>query len=138
MKFSTKIRYGLRVMYELANNYGKEDSLFQKDIAKAQELPNKYLDQIIEALKNAHLITRPNGKSSGYVLTKAPSEIQILEIHNAFSDGLYAIDCLSPHIGCNKQLTCPTISFWAGLNENMTNYFQKNTLQNLLDNNIIK
>jgi len=138
MRFSSKIRYGFRVMYELAKSYDNEEGVFQKDISDAQHLPNKYLDQIIDSLKNAELIVNVKGKRSGYVLTRPPAEITMLDIHNAFSQGLYAIDCLSPHVKCDAVDVCPTIDFWEGLNDCMTVYFESYSLQNLLEVGIDK
>lgn len=134
MKFSTKIRYGLRIMYELAINFGNEKNLLQKDIVKKQHLPQKYVEQLFEDLKRANLIYSPRGKGSGYILTKSPKEITILEIHNAFEPNIFVIDCLSPNVVCEKMSSCPTIDFWSGLNEIVINYFQKNTLEDLVNN----
>ena len=83
MKFNTKTRYGIRSMLEIAMNK-EQDGVFQKDIAKNQNISIKYLDHIIHSLKASRLIVNVRGKKSGYTLTREPSEITMFDIHNAF------------------------------------------------------
>jgi len=80
MKINTKIRYGLRTMIEIALNEN-QSGVLQKDIAKNQQLSEKYLDQIIASLKVSGLIVNAGGKKSGYILNKPLSEIKIYDIY---------------------------------------------------------
>ena len=70
MKFNTKTRYGVRVVFELALNVNKEGGTLQKEIAESQHVSIKYLDHIISSLKKAGLISNVGGKKSGYVLAR--------------------------------------------------------------------
>ena len=130
MKFSTKIRYGIRTMLEIAL-HGDKDGILQKEIAKNQGLSFKYLDQIISALKASDLISTVRGKKSGYKLTREPSEITMLDIHNAFEPGLSIVDCLSEHIDCPSEKNCASRNLWKGLNSHIENYLAQTTLEDL-------
>ncbi|RPJ74506.1 MAG: Rrf2 family transcriptional regulator, partial [Alphaproteobacteria bacterium] len=94
MQFNTKIHYGIRAMIEIALA-SKVKGIYQKDIAKNQEISNKYLDQIIAALKAKGLIRNLKGKKSGYILNHEPSSITIYDIYKAFEPEILLLDCLS-------------------------------------------
>lgn len=135
MKLNTKTRYGLRAMIEIARETHK-GGIFQKEIAKRQNLSNKYLDHIIYALKVAGLITNVKGKKSGYILTKPASEIVIIDIYNAFEPGICITDCIGENFKCERESYCAAKLFWDDLNEIIIKYFKSTTLQNLLDKQI--
>ncbi|HDR90443.1 MAG TPA: Rrf2 family transcriptional regulator [Bacteroidetes bacterium] len=131
MKFSTKTRYGIRTMMEIARHTGHE-GIYQKDIAEKQNLSVKYLDHIIHALKVAGLITPVRGRKSGYILTRPPSEISMLDIHLAFDPGIHVIDCLSEHVHCNKNGHCAAQGFWESLNHLVIDHFSTTSLEDLV------
>ena len=120
-------------MLEIAQG-SSGSGVFQKDIANNQQISNKYLDHIIYALKTSQLISNLKGKKSGYVLTRNPSEITILDIHNAFEPGICVIECLSGNYECDRSVGCKTKDFWGGLNNMILEYFRSVTLQDLIDN----
>ncbi|WP_159518866.1 RrF2 family transcriptional regulator [Sunxiuqinia indica] len=130
MKFSTKTRYGIRAMLEIAKDES-QSGVFQKDIAANQKISVKYLDQIIHALKAAGLIINLRGKKSGYILTRQPSEITILDIHSAFEPGICVIDCLAQSFHCDRETTCRVKGFWGELNRMIVDYFKGVTLEDL-------
>lgn len=131
LKFSTKTRYGIRTMIEIASDK-TEKGVFQKDIAENQDLSIKYLDHIIHGLKGAGLISTVKGKKSGYILTKSPSDISMFDIHNAFENGICVIDCMALDFKCEKEEHCKTQPFWKGLNKVVLEYFQNTTLEDLI------
>jgi len=131
MKISTRTRYGLRAMIEIAG--AKPDSgVFQKDIATNQSLSVKYLDHIIHALKTARLISNAKGKKSGYILTRKPSEITIFDIHRAFEPGICVVECISGTYHCDLSEGCQASGFWKQLNNLIYNYFDSITLEDLI------
>ncbi|MCA1745372.1 MAG: Rrf2 family transcriptional regulator [Bacteroidales bacterium] len=132
MKITTKTRYGLRAMVEIARETDN-DGILQKEISLRQKLSNKYLDQIILALKTANLIMNVHGKKSGYILAKPAETITLLNIHEAFEPALHMVDCLAPNYVCEKESTCSSKLFWQGLNNVVTDYFKSFTLQQILD-----
>lgn len=131
MKFTTKTRYGIRTMLEIASNQ-TENAILQKDIAVKQDISVKYLDQIISSLKAAGLINNLKGKKSGYVLSRPASDITIFDIHNAFENGICVIDCVKLSIECDKSSKCKSQLFWRGLNNVVVAYFKQTTLHDLL------
>lgn len=131
MKFSTKTRYGIRTMLEIALDI-KHNGVFQKDIATSQDISVKYLDYIIHALKAAGLISNTHGKKSGYILTRNASNISMYDIHNAFESGICIVDCLSKNINCKRWGKCATRIFWTELNLLITDYLKKTTLKDLV------
>jgi Rrf2 family protein len=122
-------------MLEIAKDES-QSGVFQKDIAENQKISNKYLDQIIHALKAAGLIMNHRGKKSGYVLTRKPSDITMLDIHNAFEPGICVIDCLSRHIKCEMEGTCKARGFWGELNNMVLEYFKSVNLEDLRSGNV--
>ncbi|MDX9883389.1 MAG: Rrf2 family transcriptional regulator [Prolixibacteraceae bacterium] len=123
----------MRAMLEIASDE-TQSGVFQKDIAEKQQISVKYLDQIIHELKIAGLIVNVRGRKSGYILTRKPSEITMLDIHKAFEPGICVIDCLSRSVHCQMKDTCHTRGFWGKLNNMILNYFERVTLQDLVNN----
>lgn len=132
MKLNTKTRYGLRAIIEIAINTNNTGVL-QKDIATSQGISNKYLDQIIAALKSAKLIKVASGRKSGYVLTRDPKLITMLDIHNAFEPGMLAIECFKPNCSCDKVEYCRAREFWVKVDNRMKETFRSQTLADMLE-----
>ncbi len=131
MKFSTRLRYGIRSMLEIGLNYEK-GGILQKEIAANQEIPIKTLDHLIHALKTANLIINSGGKNVGYTLTRHPSEISMLDIQRALEPPLCCVDCISPHFSCDRAGFCSAKGFWDGLNERINDYFRSITLMDMV------
>jgi Rrf2 family protein len=131
MRLNTRIRYGLRTMLELGL-CKDEKGLLQKEIAENQDLPVKYLDQIISALKVAGLIQNCGGKKSGYRLAKPASDITIYEIYRTFDEDIAIIGCLSDQEFCLKCANCAAQELWGGLNDKIVAYLKNTTLENLV------
>ena len=131
MKISTKGRYALRVMIDLAlNNNGKYIS--SKDIAERQEISNKYLEQIISLLNKAGYLETARGNTGGYKLAKDPKEYTVGNILRATEGDLAPIYCLTEDGECNRQKGCKTYSFWKGLDDVINKYIDSRTLQDLI------
>ncbi|HHU58048.1 MAG TPA: Rrf2 family transcriptional regulator [Bacteroidales bacterium] len=135
MKITTKTRYGLRAMIEIARETNKQ-GILQKEIARRQDLSNKYLDQIVLGLKLADLIMNVHGKKSGYILARPAEEITLFDIYQAFEPPFHLVDCLAPNYLCAKEKVCSAKHFWQGLNKVIIDYFKSFTLQQLLDHQI--
>ena len=121
MKFNTKTRYGVRVVFQLALNVNREGGTLQKEIAESQYVSIKYLDQIISSLKKAGLIINVGGKKSGYVLARPANEITVYDVYSAFEDNLAIIDCLLTDGECPKKGMCVMKDYWCELNETIRN-----------------
>jgi Rrf2 family protein len=125
MKISTKGRYALRVMIDLAmNSNGKYISL--------QEISNKYLEQIISLLNKAGYLETARGNTGGYKLTKQPKEYKVGDILRATERDLTPIYCLTEDGKCNRQKNCKTYSFWKELDNVINEYIDSKTLEDLI------
>lgn len=120
---------------EIARETGN-NGIFQKEIAARQRLSIKYLDQIIQALKSAGLISNVHGKKSGYILAKPAAQITILDLYKAFEPDICIVDCIASSYQCEKETFCAAKPFWLGLNSLIINYFQSCTLADLLNKQI--
>ena len=126
MKFSTRDRYALRLMVELANH---GDGLVPlKEISDNQQISLKYLEQIITPLARAGLVTSVRGVQGGYRLARPEAEITAGEILRAVEGELTAIPCLGANMECPRRDQCQTIGFWCGLNDLINQYVDSVTL----------
>jgi Rrf2 family protein len=132
MKFGTKTRYGMRVMIELANCY-KDQPLLLKEIAKRLGLSMKYLDHIISSLKARGLIVRVK---EGYILGKAPGEINCGEIVDILEGSLNPAVCLDSPSVCKKYSECKAKKIWEKVGASLQETLESFTLEDLTNSNI--
>ncbi|MFV0517718.1 MAG: RrF2 family transcriptional regulator [Aminipila sp.] len=133
MKVSTKGRYSLRLMIDLAeSNTGEYVSL--KDISKRQNISTKYLEQIVSQLCKAGYLNSVRGPQGGYKLAKAPEEYKIGDILR-ITEGLFApTTCLQDSENqCERYTECATITFWEGLYDVINKYIDSYTLKDLVE-----
>lgn len=114
MKVSTKTRYGIRLMIDLGINYGK-GSIFLKDIAKREEISEKYLSQIIIPLRTAKLVNSFRGAHGGYVLSRPPEEISMRDIFEALEGNFDLLNCIHKPEKCERSTICVTREIWNDL-----------------------
>jgi len=110
MKLSTRTRYGVRLMLALARNHG-QGSVFLRDVAKAEEISEKYLSQIIIPLRGAGLVSSSRGVHGGYALARSPAEITLRQIV-APLEGDCLVDCVNNPAACPRVLTCASRDVW--------------------------
>lgn len=111
--------------------------IYQKEIAKNQSISYKYLDQIMNALKVAGLVTKAAGRKSGYILMRDPSEISVYDIHIAFEPGICVIDCVAPEYECKRQNICSLKGFWGRLNNQIIQYLKSITISDLMKDQVV-
>lgn len=129
---STRGRYSLRVMLDLAINQG-EGYVPMKDVAARQGLSLKYLEQILPALTRNNLVEGVQGKGGGYRLTREPKEYLIGEILRVTEKDLAPVSCLAEGAEkCEKRSACKTVNFWEGLYSVINEYMDSKTLADLL------
>lgn len=134
MKFSTKDRYALRLMLELAN-HTSEEFVPLKTVSEHQDISLKYLEQIITPLSRAGLVVSGRGSQGGYRLARPASEYTAGEILRAIEGELTSIPCLASNAEeCPRRGQCHTLGFWAGLNEVINRYADSITLEDLRKN----
>ena len=132
MKLSTKVRYSVRLMLELALNYN-ERHLCLHEAAERQEVSEKYLEHLAAALKAAGLIRGVRGRHGGYVLARPPSEIRLSEIHHALGGSLAPVECVDDPAACSRGKLCVTRDVWTEVRDAMRKVLESTTLQDLVE-----
>ncbi len=127
MKLSTRSRYGIRFMLDLANHQD-EGFVLLKDSAARQRISEKYLGQIVIHLRNAGLINSARGASGGYALSRNPSQIRLDEAVEALEGPLGIVDCTDE---CPATETCATKKIWEGLTLKIREYLAGYTIADL-------
>ncbi len=133
MKISTKGRYALRMMLDLAtHDTGEFISL--KDISQRQEITVKYLEQIVTVLTKSGFVRSQRGNNGGYRLARKPSEYTAGDILRVMEGSLEPIACLDDDpILCSRAEDCTVLPFWRGFSKVVNDYVDSVTLQDLKD-----
>jgi Rrf2 family cysteine metabolism transcriptional repressor len=131
MKLSSRFRYGLRLLVELAENYQKGPILL-KNIAECEKISKKYLEQIVIALKNAGIVRATRGSKGGYYLIQSPQKITVAEIYRILEGSYSPVDCLDNPKICSLKNSCQTRKLWSELSTAIEKVFDNLTLVDLL------
>ena len=129
MKLSTRGRYGLKAMYELALNAGTPLSI--KCIADKQDISESYLEQLMALLKKAGLVSSTRGAQGGYVLTGKPSETTIGEVLRALEGSTNITECLDEK-HCGNECTCVNRPVFAKIQASIDSVLDTMTLEDML------
>lgn len=133
MILSTKGRYGLKMMYEFALNYGK-GPMSLKEVAQQQQLSETYLEQLIAHLKKAGLVTSVRGAQGGYELIRKPEEITVGEIIRVLEGPLAPSDCvLDDEPECTRAEYCVTRLIWEKIRDSINNVVDSITLNDMVN-----
>lgn len=132
MLISTKGRYALRVMIDLAEHQ-TDDFISLRGIAQRQGISDKYLESIIRMLVKARVLDSLRGKGGGYKLRKAPAECTVGSILRLTEESLAPVACLEPGAeACPKAEKCRTLPLWQGLDKVISEYLDSVTIADLL------
>lgn len=133
MKISTKGRYALRLMLDLAlNNNGEPVRI--KDIAARQEISDKYLEQIISTLNKAGYVKSIRGPQGGYLLTREPKKYTVGMILRLTEGSLAPVACLEDEVNsCPRQEGCATLRLWQMLDKAISDVVDEVTLEDLVE-----
>lgn len=134
MKVSTKGRYALRLMLDLAMN-GEEGNVIRiKDIAERQQISDKYLEQIISVLNKAGYVRSVRGPQGGYTLKKKPEEYTVGMILRLTEGSLAPVPCVEEEeLFCEREKQCATVEVWKRLNDAVNNVLDNMTLADLVE-----
>jgi Rrf2 family protein len=132
MKISTRSRYGLRLMFDLALNYEK-GPIQLNEISKRQEISEKYLSQLVIQLRLAGLINSVRGSKGGYYLAKSPDQISIKDIVEPLEGSMNIIDCIDENNDCGRKDHCITIEVWKILSNKINETLAGIKLSTLLE-----
>ncbi|MDO5140242.1 MAG: Rrf2 family transcriptional regulator [Eubacteriales bacterium] len=131
MLISTKGRYALRVMINLADHQN-DGYIPLKTIADQEDISEKYLESIIKLLVKAHLVNGLRGKGGGYKLTKSPDQYNVGSILRLTEETLAPVSCLEKDAAvCPRASECRTLGLWQGLDKVINEYLDNITLADL-------
>lgn len=132
MKISTRGRYALRIMTDLAENTDG-NYIPLKEISSRQKISHKYLESIMLDLSKAGLVDGRHGKGGGYKLNRLPQDYTVYEILQVTEGDLSPVSCLDCNAdACERVQECKTLPVWAGLYKLIKEYFGGITLLDLL------
>ena len=133
MRISTKGRYALRIMLDLAQ-HTDQGPVALREISERQKITPKYMESIMSLLLRDQLVQSLRGKAGGYKLTKAADKYNLYEILSSAEGGLAPVHCLSlDENDCPIRQTCLTIPVWEGLHKAIEDYLSGISLQTLID-----
>lgn len=132
MKISTRGRYSLRMMIDLAQHYN-DGYIALKDISERQEISKKYLEQIVPFLNRSNLLVANKGHMGGYKLAKEPSQITVRDILESAEGSLHPVSCMDNNPNqCEKCNECVTLPIYQGLYDVVIKYFESITLEDII------
>ncbi|MBQ8506579.1 MAG: Rrf2 family transcriptional regulator [Clostridia bacterium] len=132
MKLSTRGRYGIHAMYDLAEHFGDGPQSI-KLIAERQSIPEAYLEQLIAVLRREKLVISNRGAQGGYRLSREPKEITVGDVLRALEGGLNLVDCLLEEDSCGKTCACASRIVWMKIRDGLNSIVDGITLQDMID-----
>ena len=132
MKISTKGRYGLRILLDLALNSGDKLRLI-RDIARSQQISEKYISRLIIDLRRAGMVKSVRGSKGGYELAQTPQSITLLDVVEVMEGPLSIVDCVCEPGRCSRNKMCVTRGIWQNLNSEFRESMRKVTLQDIVE-----
>jgi Rrf2 family protein len=132
MKLSTRTRYGVRAMIELAMSQ-KEGPMQIKTIAKRQDISVKYLEQLMAILKSTGFVRSVRGAKGGYTLAKPANQIKLSDVFNALEGSVTTVECVGDENYCAKAADCIARQVWSEVQRAIDRVLQSKTLQDLVD-----
>ena len=135
MKLSTKGRYGLRAVLDLAMNSSKDNAIALSAVAERQKISISYLEQLIAKLKKAGIVNSIRGAQGGYILAKAPEEISVGEVLRALEGNLNPVDCseLEGNNQCSGSDLCVTKFVWKRISDSINSAVDELMLSELIE-----
>ncbi len=132
MKLSTRTRYGIRAIIELAQHEG-ERPLQLKTIAERQNISIKYLEQLMGVLRSAGFIRSVRGAKGGYVLARPPAQITLYEVFRCLEGPVTTTECVDDTASCERSADCAARRVWAQLEEAIRKVLSGITLADLIE-----
>lgn len=131
MKLSTRTRYGVRLLIDLAKNYNKGP--FQLSaVSKLEDISEKYLGQITIILKNSGIINSTKGAFGGFYLTKPPEEINLKDVVRILEGDINIVECVTFNETCPRTSKCVTKNIWDEVTKAIEDTLGKYTLKDLV------
>ena len=136
MKLSTKARYGLKAMVDLAVEYGS-GPVSTATLASLQGVSVAYLEQLVASLKRANLVVSLRGAQGGYTLSRAPEEISVGEVLTALEGSTALVDCVGYEtVSCENACSCSARPLWLKLQNRINAVLDETTIKDMADDYI--
>lgn len=132
MKISTKGRYGVRFMLDLAI-HGQESAVTLKAVARRQQISEKYLWQVVTRLKSAGLIAATVGAGGGYTLARDPGKVTLKDILEPLEGDCALVKCTRRASVCGRSAACVAREIWQEVSRALTRAMEKITLQTMME-----
>jgi Rrf2 family cysteine metabolism transcriptional repressor len=132
MKLSTRGRYGIRALLDIALHRGEEPILL-RDIAQRQQISLRYLDHLITPLVAAGMVRSTRGTGGGIRLARRPDEIKLSEVMQLLEGSIALVDCVNDPDICERASICATRDLWEELKRAMSGVLESVTLQDLVE-----
>jgi len=132
MKLSTRVRYGVRAMIQLAASQ-QESPVLLDSIANRQGISRKYLDAIFARLKAGGLVTSSRGAGGGFLLARPASDISLADIYKSLEGPVILVDCSAEENPCGKREECPAMEIWCNLSTMIDEYLSSVMLDWLVE-----
>lgn len=134
MSVSVKCQYALRALFELGRR--RDQGLVRlQDVAEAQDIPQRFLENILNQLRQGGFVDSRRGKDGGFVILKAPSQISVLDVVSFIDGPLYPVECAgqTPVRRCSFKGNCVFNDLWEEARDSLVAVYKGKTLQDLLD-----
>jgi len=132
MKLSTRTRYGVRALLDIAQ-HGSESPVLLKDTARRQEISKDYLEHILIPLKVAGLVRTSRGAQGGFVITKPPTQIRLYEVVQILEGKVALVECVDDPKAYPYSDTCVPHALWQEITEAISQVLKSTTLQDLME-----
>jgi Rrf2 family protein len=132
MKLSTRTRYGVRAVIELAASDRKKPVQL-KVIAQRQDISVKYLEQLMNALRSGGIVRSIRGARGGYILAKPPNQIKLIEVFNCLEGSVITAECVEDEDFCRRSADCAARLLWVRVQEAIKSVLESETIQDLID-----
>ncbi len=132
MKISTKPRYGLRILLQIALDTENKPSVKASELAKKQDISEPYLEQIMIPMKNGGFVNSIRGCRGGYSLNRSPKSITVLNVLELFEGKIKFVDCIDKKTGCLRHNMCCTTHIWEKLSSGFRAEASEITLESLI------
>lgn len=134
MKISTKGRYALRMILDMAQHQTADGAVALKDIAERQQVSKKYLEQIALALSRANILQGTRGHQGGYRMVAHPADLTVYDVLDVAEGSMHPVACLDdvPNT-CERCTDCGTLPIWEGLDRVIRTYLTSLSIQDVLD-----
>ena len=137
MMISTRGRYALRILVDLAENQNDDGYITLKEAAERQEVSEKYLESIVKDLVKAHFVEGVRGKGGGYRLSRPAEEISVLDVLQSADGAIVPVACLEEGSApCSRAAFCKTLPLWKGLDRVVSEYLSGFTVRDLAEDKV--